>query len=141
MKIQYQPTGGTSGWQILADVTVGDVVVDWNPQATVKVQLEDLCAAVGQLNNSYRQPLGNTREKISIQLTVTKTSETLAATFAMTTRQALLGSKNDFLVTFGTAKQLHTNGVCSACSADYQGATIEFKIELETDLVADGTNS
>lgn len=143
MKIQYQPSGGANqvGWQTLADVTQGDIVVNWNPAASVKVQNEDLCAMPGQLNPAYRQPLGNTREKISIALTVTKADETTAAAFAMTTRQALLGSKNAFLVTIGASKQLHANGVCSAVKANYQGATVEFQIELETDLVQDGTNS
>lgn len=142
MKIQYQLSGGGNqvGWQTLADVTQGDVVKDWNPAASVKVQNEDLCAMPGQLNAAYRQPLGNTREKISIALSVTKADETTAAAFAMTTRIALLGSKNDFLVILGSSKQLHTNGVCSAVKSNYQGATVEFQIELETDLVQDGAN-
>jgi hypothetical protein len=103
--------------------------------------LEDLCATVGQMNNSYRQPLGNTREKIPLKVSVVKANETTAAAFAMATRIALLGTKNDFLVTIGSSKQLHANGICPQCKAKYLGAAVEFQIELETDLVADGTNS
>jgi len=144
MKIQYQPSGsaGQVGWLTLADSTAGDVVKDWKPKASLaSVQREPLAAMPGQNNNEYRQPLGNITEKISVDLTVTKASETMAAAFAMTTRQNLLGSKNDFLVTFGSSKQLHANGVCSGVGATYEGATVEFQIELETDLVQDGTNA
>jgi hypothetical protein len=144
VKIQYKQSGGSGqvGWQTLADSTAGDVIRDWKPKAALaSVQHESLAAAVGQNNNSYRQPLGNISEKISVQLTVVKANETQAAAFAMTTRQNLLGSKNDYLVTFGSSKQLYANGVCSACSPSYEGATIEFQIELESDLVQDGTNS
>lgn len=133
--VQYKLLGASS-YTTLMDVTQGGVMVDWSPDGIVNsVQKENLAAAVGQLNNSYRQPLGNLSIKLSMRLSVTLTTEPLAAAFARTTMINLLGSKAHFAATFGAEVQYYPNGVVNRCKCTYQGATVEINIEAETDLL------
>jgi hypothetical protein len=134
MKLEYRAVGSSGGYTTLADI--GDVVKEWQPDASLNsVQRENLAAAVGQNNNSYRQPLGNISTKISVELTNTQASTTLAAAFARTTVNNLLGTKNHLKATFGTEVQYYPNAVCSKCKPRYLGATTEFQIEFESDIV------
>ena len=136
MKLEYRAIGSTGSYSVLANSTAGDVVKEWQPDSSLNsVQRENLAAAVGQNNNSYRQPLGNISTKISLDLTVTKASETTASAFGAATQIALLGGKNHLKVTLGTDVEFYPNAVCSKCKARYLGATVEFQIELESDLV------
>ena len=136
MKLEYRQVGSSSGYTVLADSVAGDVVKEWQPDSSLNsVQRENLAAAVGQNNNSYRQPLGNISTKIGIELAVTLGGETAASQFGAAAQIALLGSKNHFKVTMGADVEYYPNAVCFKCKARYLGATIEFQIELESDLV------
>lgn len=136
--VQYKLLSG-GGYVTLMDVAAGGVMLAWAPDGMVNsVQRENLAAAVGQLNNSYRQPLGNLSVKLSMQLSVTLTTEDLAAAYARTTMINLLGAKAHFLAVFGSETQYYPNGVVNRCKCNYQGSTVEINIEAETDML---TNS
>ena len=148
MKLQFRVAGTNAlGYQTLADESAGDVIRDWSPDATLNSnQRENLAVAVGQNNNSYRQPLGNISTKLSLNITVTKAGEAAAAQWARLAVTTFLGSKTHLKACFGTyngtryqEEQLFNNAVCSHCRAAYQGSTVELTIDFETDLVVDTT--
>jgi len=133
--LQYKPVSG-GNYASLMDVTKGDSLVDWMPDAVLNsVQRENLAAAVGQLNNSYRQPLGNISVKLSIQLTTVSPDETTAAANAATVQTTLLGSKCHLKAVFGGTTLYYPNGVCTRVKPRFLGASTEFSIEIETDQV------
>ena len=136
MLIQYRTAGGSTGYVTLADPSAGDVVREWSPDAALgSVQRENLAAAVGQLNSSYRQPLGNIATKLSINLSANYATAAAAAAAGASNQVALLGSKNHFKYTEGTTVLYFPNAVCSRCRWTPTGREIEYQIELETDLV------
>lgn len=137
LKIEYRTVGATGAYSVLADTAAGDVVKDFAPDANVgSVQKTPLAQGQGQLSPEFRIPLGNVVTKLSFELAQTSASEAAASASARNTTIALLGSLNNLKVTKGVSDvEYYPKAVCSKCSHKNGGATIEYVITMETDLV------
>lgn len=140
LKIEFRTVGAVGSYSLLADVTAGDVVEDFAPDASVtSVQKSPLAQAVGQLGAEYRAPLGNVVTKLTFKLVQTSASETAASASARALTLALLGAQVNLKVTKGAGTPLdaefYPNAVFSRCAHRNLGATIEYQLACETDLV------
>lgn len=134
LKLEYREVGFVGSYSLLADVS--DVVKEWNPDVSLNsVQREDLAQTPGQKAPAYRQPLGNIVTRLQMDISATKTTLELASQFARETTIALLGTKVNLKMTKGTDVEFYPNAVFSRCAHRNGGATVEFNLSAESDLV------
>jgi len=139
VQINYQASGtsGSAFANLLVNEAAGGVVVDFKPRGMISVQRDPLAMPAGSANSSFRQPLGNVTQTIPLVVQQFYSTRALALAAIQTITAALLTVKNDFQISepSGSPVVYYKNAVCTSLDADLTGSTVQFRINLETDLV------
>jgi hypothetical protein len=133
VKIEYRTVGAGGDYTTLADAT--GTVKEFKPAVTQHVQSEELAAAANQQSARFRQPIGNQTVTFTLDITQPYDSEDTASSTARTHVSNLMAGKVNLKVTKGTDVEYYPNAACKGITPDFRGATIQYVLNFETDLV------
>jgi hypothetical protein len=133
IKVEYRAVGAVGTYTTLADFTA--TVREFKPAISQHVQSEELPAAANQQTSRFRQIIGNQTVSFPLDITQSYASETAASAAARTNVTNLMAGKVNLKVTKGTDVEYYPNAACKGITPDFRGATIQYVLNFETDLV------